>query len=127
MKRADYTKYVASLGFPVDDVSKWMRKYYKLRGNVPLRGVELKLSFLDYITLAKEAGITDPDQIGSGRGKYQIGRIGDSGNYEIGNCRFITKEQNLLEMIENGGTQSHARKISKRYVVFSQAGKGMRD
>jgi hypothetical protein len=33
-----------------------------------------------------------------------MGRLGDIGDYKIGNCRFITMKQNVLEKIINGGS-----------------------
>lgn len=84
-------------------IDLWHKKYVTLRANAPKRGVLMKLTFAQYKRLAKRAGITDPEQIGNKPGKFQMGRKGDKGNYEWGNCRFITLEQNREEQHQNGG------------------------
>ena len=59
-------------------------------------GVKCLLSVSDVNQLLEEAGITF-DQIGKGRNDYCLGRINDSGDYVMGNCRFITVAQNNKE------------------------------
>jgi len=56
-----------------------------------------RMSISDVETLLEEAGITI-DQVGVHRGEYALARYGDSGPYVLGNCRFITMEENLAEM-----------------------------
>jgi hypothetical protein len=56
--------------------------------------------------LAKRAGLSSPDNIGRSTHQYAMGRLGDTGNYVWGNCRFITVEQNLKERKKNGGNVS---------------------
>lgn len=70
--------------------------YYKW-GNLFSSVSANKLTFEEYIGLAIDAGIETPHQIGRLPGQYQLGRLGDMGDYEIGNCRFITKEENQKE------------------------------
>lgn len=89
----------------------WKRKWQNLRDNAKCKGVVCTLSLDDYIALAKQAGITSPDMIGKSVEKYQMGRIGDTGNYEIGNCRFITMRQNLDERRINGGNKKISEKM----------------
>lgn len=72
------------------------------------------MTFDQYLHLALEAGIQTPYEIGIGVDKYQLGRLGDCGDYELGNCRFITMRQNLDERYLNGGTQRAALKKSGR-------------
>ena len=62
-------------------------------------GAEWNLNHWDVKTLLDEASITIFD-VGQKKGMYQLGRHGDTGPYEIGNCRFITKEENLNEYCE---------------------------
>ena len=57
------------------------------------------LSATDMVQLFTEAGITAAD-IGHAGHQYQLGRYGDTGGYEMGNCRFITKKENLQEKRE---------------------------
>ena len=62
------------------------------------RGIEWRLSYRDLCTLLEEAGITSADMSGHRADGYVLGRYGDTGPYEIGNCRFITVRENLAEM-----------------------------
>ena len=68
------------------------------------------LSFEQYIDLVVEAGIKYPDEIGLKSNSYQMGRIGDTGIYELGNCRFISKSVNMKERDINGGTATMGSK-----------------
>ena len=61
------------------------------------RGAEFLLSPTELIELFSDAGITAAD-IGNKGHQYCLGRIGDTGNYEVGNCRFITATQNGKEV-----------------------------
>ena len=54
------------------------------------------LSPLELIGLLSDAGITIYD-VGQTTEKYALARNDDSGNYEIGNCRFITVNENIRE------------------------------
>lgn len=108
------TEIVENLGFDTGDTPRWRWKYRKLRGRVSQTGQLLLLSFRQYMRLAKRAGLTNPDEIGCTRGTYQLGRKGDSGHYEWGNCRFITIEQNIAERKKNGGAASQGAKLRGR-------------
>jgi hypothetical protein len=68
---------------------KWKQKKYNDTSLV-------LLSYNDYRELVKEANIKAFD-IGKIKGKYQLARYNDEGNYIKGNCRFITKEENSKE------------------------------
>lgn len=133
--------FIETLGFKRDDVKTWVNKWQSLRNNAPTRGISCKLSFEEYMGLAKLAGIMRPGLIGKTSDSYQMGRIKDTGDYELGNCRFITVKQNHLEMVENGGAKvtgdktskltkannspsriSQANKISKRFIFTSPDG-----
>lgn len=93
------------------DVEGWRYKWNNLVGNCRARpdGVECRLSFEDYTRLAAQAGLKCPSQIS--RAGYQLGRVGDIGHYEMGNCRFITHTQNIVERALNGGTQRISEKV----------------
>jgi len=60
------------------------------------KGRELHLSKSDIQQLLDDAGITI-EQVGNKRGCYVLGRYGDTGEYTIDNCRFITQAQNNSE------------------------------
>ena len=75
-----------------DDYTKRVWYYWrqkKKRDNFYLSPSEL-------ISLLDEAGITI-DDVGIYKGKYHLARYGDTGDYVIGNCRFITIEENIAE------------------------------
>ena len=40
---------------------------------------------------------------------YVLSRVGDKGNYEPGNCRWITKRENSLEMDTKGERNNQAK------------------
>lgn len=102
---------VVETGFAEDESSKWYEKFRNLRKSSSRRGLQTLLGFDEYLGLAKEAGLTKADQIGTLSHQHVLGRIGDVGNYEVGNCRFITATRNREELHENGGLQSHYEKM----------------
>ena len=59
-------------------------------------GLPFLLSGAEMSQLFTEAGITAAD-IGVRAQQYCLGRYGDSGGYEVGNCRFITVRENHQE------------------------------
>lgn len=101
---------LAEFEYAPSDVRAWKKKYRELRANSRVRGVECYLSFKQYVQLADKAGVTEPADIGNTLGKFQMSRVGDSGNYVWGNCRFLLKEDNLQEMAVNGGRRANADK-----------------
>ena len=56
-----------------------------------------KLTPFEVRMLLEQAGISVWDW-GQGKGKYNLARIDDLGNYEMGNCRFLPQEDNIREM-----------------------------
>jgi len=94
----------------VEHFDVWVRKFVSLRSIAPKRGVICTLKLSQYLRLAIRAGLTHPDQIGRENGCYHMGRRGDTGNYEWGNCRFITQAQNYAERAINGGDAAGAEK-----------------
>jgi hypothetical protein len=109
---AQKTQALEENGFPATDVFPWWRKFHSFCNLTKLRhGVDNRLTFNDYMQKAAEAGLTSPEQVGRRAHEYQMGRVGDQGHYEGDNCRFITKQQNIQEMIDNGGRERAAEKI----------------
>ena len=74
-------------------------------------------------TLLEEAGI-EFEQIGRHRGDYHLSRYNDTGPYALGNCRFITMEENLAERVPSseGGKykRTDAQKQRMREVMKSR-------
>jgi hypothetical protein len=110
-QRESRIRQLVSVGLNPDDLEQWMNKRHTLNGNARTKGVACRLSFEDYIFLAADAGISNPSMIGRTAQSFCMGRLGDTGDYEIGNCRFITVRQNQLEKMLNGGSAVGAMKI----------------
>lgn len=103
--------YLVQIGLDPDQSNIWASKWrslYDRKRNV------CTLTFEQYVGLALEANITDPNQIGRSIDKFQMARTGDSGDYSLGNCRFITMRDNIKEKVINGGTKAQANKLRGR-------------
>lgn len=59
---------------------------------------ESNLKYSEYLDLLKEANIT-PSDVGNKPEQYNLSRYNDLGSYTKGNCRFITRKENLEEQI----------------------------
>ena len=92
---------------PVKDI--WYKKYLNIKGRAKERGVDFLLSLEEYKQLAFDVGIKEASEIGRTSGKFHLGRIGDKGPYAVGNCRFIPREQNDLEALNNGAYDEVSR------------------
>lgn len=118
--------FLSLTGLDPNDVIAWGHKFRDLGFNSDNKGVRCTLTFEEYVRLAIEAGVNKPSLIGRSTGEFQMGRLGDTGDYSPGNCRFITMEQNKIECKLNGGSSRQASKIrvklSKRYRVVSPSG-----
>jgi len=84
------------------------------------KGIEWNLTDDELQDLLDEAGITI-DDVGRGTNKYQLSRYGDTGPYEVGNCRFITQLDNLSEMKRRGPVGYSVRIFGKEYESYKQA------
>lgn len=117
-KKTETMEILESLGFDPSEYRQWKSKWVVLRLSAPARGAVCYLTFKQYMRLVKKAGINSPSQIGKKAENFQMSRRGDTGDYEIGNCRFLTASQNLEEKKQNGGTfrgaENTARKIRGR-------------
>lgn len=101
-------------GFDVSEKGGWRASFNHHKTHAKARGIESFLSFEDYIVLASKASLVSPKQIGSNNDKFQLGRYGDVGPYDIDNCRFITKEENRIECNINGGDERAKQKKAGR-------------
>jgi hypothetical protein len=99
----------------------------KRRNSKRDRGIEFYLTEEDIVNLLDEAGITIWD-VGLGKGAYCLGRYGDKGDYTLGNCRFITHQQNGLEWWTNltpeeqEQRKAQARKDGKKGAKYGHLG-----
>ena len=71
--------------------------YWKQKRRLGKRNtIPFLLSPTELIELLNDAGITAKD-IGQALHQYALARYNDTGNYEVGNCRFITVKENIAE------------------------------
>lgn len=82
------------------------------RASANYRGLG-QLPFEIYVEKMVEANIT-PDQIGCTKGKYQLCRYTDTGDYTKDSCRFDTMENNIKDKHINGGFVRGAQKLKGR-------------
>lgn len=82
----------------LDDDGKLWSKWRNKIVNAEQEGLECLLTFPQYCQLVKEAGLKSSD-LGFTGGGYVLARYNDTGNYEVGNCRFITQQQNADERV----------------------------
>lgn len=100
-------------GYATESAQDWYVRYKRHLFTADKRGVGSELSFDQYMSKAREAGLSDFSEIGRCKGQYQLGRVGDVGVYVDGNCRFITTEQNRRECFENGrATEGNQRRAA---------------
>ena len=100
-------KYASSLTKPkprwqlaVDDDGKIQQRYCNKRVNAAKEGIDFELSFEEYCTLVKEAGLKS-SQLGFTGDNYALARYNDTGPHKYGNCRFITQKENYAEKVKN--------------------------
>lgn len=75
--------------------SELYRAFYAQRQAAKQRRVEWQLSFNEWLEVWQQSGrLVDR---GRGRGKYCMGRVGDTGPYAVGNVNIIAYEQNSAE------------------------------
>ena len=75
--------------------------------------VDRLLSLSEVQSLLDAAGITI-DDVGNKRGQYQLSRYNDIGHYSLGNCRFITMEENLKERKEKRWSKEMREHMSNK-------------
>lgn len=95
--------------FLVDDDGSLIVKYYHKKIDAKRRDIMFILRLEDYCKLIYDAGIKVSD-IGwgkSGGNKYVLGRYHDIGPYAVGNCRFITQQENINEAVRDGKWYTH--------------------
>ncbi len=82
----------------LDDDGKLIQKWRNKCVNAKAEGIDCNLTFDEYCQLVDEAGLTSSQLGFTGEG-YVLGRVNDEGNYETGNCRFITQKENSDEKL----------------------------
>ena len=85
-----------SIEFYIAQKKRHLKSNEKTKRYPSYLGVKCYLTEDDINLLLKEADITW-DQVGKGKGKFCLGRSNDSGDYEVGNCSFITHSENSIQ------------------------------
>lgn len=80
----------------LDDDGKLYNKFRMKHYNAKVMKIPCYLTFHEYCTLMKEAGIISSN-LGTSGDYYELARYGDKGPYQVGNCRFITHKENMQE------------------------------
>lgn len=71
-----------------------LKKYKQKIINAALCNLKVNITFEQYCEKMVHAKIT-PEMIS--RSGYHLARLGDTGDYNLDNCRFITAHENILE------------------------------
>ena len=83
-----------------------VKRYYNTKkATAKQQSIEFTLTLSDIYLLLYMAGITI-GQIGKKSENYCLARLGDSGAYERGNCRFITVAENNAEKTPASGYEN---------------------
>ncbi len=65
------------------------------KSNAKHKDLKFSLTFRDVHILLRKAKLYSSDW--GRKGGYDLARYGDKGGYSVGNCRFITHKEKLLE------------------------------
>ena len=83
----------------LDDDGKLLQRWRNKCVNAKADGLKCNLTFDEYCKLVKDAGLKS-SQLGFSGDGFVLARYNDIGNYEVGNCRFITQQENSDEKNE---------------------------
>ena len=94
-------------------------------------GVEFLLTATEIVQLFTDAGIT-PNDIGRANHQYGLARHNDTGNYEMGNCRFILAIENQREQKHptermRGATVLQYKKTHTPYGTYESMAEAVRE
>lgn len=88
------------------------RKYSNKRVNAAKEGIPFNLSYDEFVHLMAESHISVDDLHIKG---YHLARYGDTGSYEIGNCRFIPYLDNYSEKVITEKSRNASRSNIRKY------------
>lgn len=94
--RLDRPASASAWGLTVPELSKAYNNWIQI-----FRYTDSRLTFHQYLLKMRAAGI-GPLEVGLKNGQWQLARKGDSGAYTAKNCRFIPREANFAEQVQNG-------------------------
>mgnify|MGYP006447912261 CR=1 FL=1 len=106
-----------SIEFYIAQKKRHLKSNEKTKRYPSYLGVKCYLTEDDINLLLKEADITW-DQVGKGKGKFCLGRHNDSGDYQVGNCSFITHSQNTIQ--SNNNCSEETREKLRENVVSEE-------
>jgi hypothetical protein len=89
-------------------------KYQNKKINAKKENIIFDLSFDDFVELADKANISSANMNIRG---FHLSRYNDTGAYKIGNCRFITCEQNYKEKKISDKSRAASRNNVKKQIV----------
>lgn len=89
--RLDIQKLSEAYGWSVSDVVKARENWVTI-----FRYEESDLTFEQYLRKLVDKGLS-PKDVGNKSGQFNLSRLDDRGGYTNENCRFITRQMNLLE------------------------------
>lgn len=95
-RKSKQTREIDELEPELDDDGKLYMKYKAKCYNGQHQNHPMLMTFHEYCQLVKDAGLKSSD-LGYHGNKYDLARYNDEGPYAVGNCRFITHLDNLLE------------------------------
>ena len=115
-------------GVPIiNEETKTIWRYWRAKNSHHTPEKQWLLTGAELVQLFEDAGITVND-IGQKSQQYQLARHGDTGHYEMGNCRFITMHENLQERsfspeaVEKLKSHPHCKKVSTPHGTYASQG-----
>lgn len=93
----------------LDDDGKLKRKFINKKSNAKQEGILFLLSFEQFQTLITDANLKSSD-LGFSGNRFDLARYNDTGNYEVGNCRFISHAENMKERVISEATKEKLRR-----------------
>ena len=96
---------------------EYRKAYTQQKSNAKRRGVEMRLSFTEWLEIWSQSGKWD--ERGRGSNKYCMCRLNDEGHYEIANVYISTNKRNLSE----GNAGKVLSELTKQKIGASKIGK----
>lgn len=108
----------------LDDDYKLKCRYTNKKVNARKENSECLLTYEQFCQLVKEAKLKSSDLGFSSGKKYVLARFNDTGDYTIGNCRFITQQENIDEREISSRSREQSSLNIKRYNSLVDRHKG---
>jgi len=91
----------------IDDDGKLKERYFNKRINAQKEGIGFSLTFSQYCAMVSASGYKS-SELGFHPGSKNVvlARYNDTGDYKVGNCRFITQAENAKERITSDASRS---------------------